>query len=289
MPGRRLLTDEIIPVSYQGLGFARRREVLRETIEAFTSAPPGYFQALAAQNLARWADEALPQPDQLTVSVHAMDWGALTLACTRKWGQTFAVLNMANAYVPGGGYVEGCPAQEENMFRRTDCHFAIGEEDMIPDIERYYPHKSALLNAERGRVYLDATHPRTCIRGPEDRSKQDLGYAWLAPEDVFPFFELRAAACDLRQGETFAPDEMRKRVGAQLDTLRDAKIRHAVLSAFGCGAFRNPAPEVAKIYRQELEVRRPDFHCVAFAIFYPGYGPNNVIPFTDAFDDWFAA
>jgi uncharacterized protein (TIGR02452 family) len=55
-----------------------------------------------------------------------------------------------------------------------------------------------------------------------------------------------------------------------------------VLSAFGCGAFRNPAHEVAKIYREELDARRAGFSHVAFAVFSPGYGPDNYTPFAEA-------
>ena len=119
--------------------------------------------------------------------------------------------------------------------------------------QRYSAPYTALLNAEGGRVYLDTSRPRVCIRGPEDRSNQDLGYAWLADEEVFPFFELRAAAVDLRgcpggydHGETV------RRCGAMLDTLIDGGVRHAVLSAFGCGAFRNPAERVAAAFREAL-------------------------------------
>ena len=46
----------------------------------------------------------------------------MTLELTRRYGTLFASLNMANAYGPGGGYTHGMVAQEENMFRRTDCH-----------------------------------------------------------------------------------------------------------------------------------------------------------------------
>ena len=35
----------------------------------------------------------------------------------------------------------------------------------------------------------------------------------------------------------------------------DAGVRHAVLGAFGCGAFQNPAPAVAACYREALEAR----------------------------------
>ena len=40
----------------------------------------------------------------------------MTAGLTRKYGVTFASLNMANAYCPGGGYTDGMVAQEENMY-----------------------------------------------------------------------------------------------------------------------------------------------------------------------------
>ena len=213
----------------------------------------------------------------------AGDWGEVTLDLTRRHGQTFAALNMANAYIPGGGYVEGCPAQEENMFRRTDCHFAIGDREMDPETERYRPEMSAVLNAEQGRVFLDVRRPRVCVRGPEDRTREDLGYAWLPHDEVFHFHELRAAALDLRDGSEFDPEAAGQRICAQLDTLIDARVRLAVLSAFGCGAFLNPAHEVAGLYREALSARSGEFDCVAFAIFHPGYGPDNLTAFERVF------
>lgn len=215
------------------------------------------------------------------------DWGDVTQALTAEYGQTFAVLNMANAYCPGGGYVEGMVAQEENMFRRTDCHFAIDRADMDMDEGLYDAAHSALLNAEEGRVYLDTARPRVCIRSSEDRARPDLGYAWLADDDVFPFYELRAAAVDLRDPSLrYEEGETRRRVAAQLETLISSKIRYAVLSAFGCGAFRNPAERVARAYAAELESRAAHFDVVAFAIFNAGYGPNNYEPFARVFAEW---
>lgn len=141
--------------------------------------------------------------------------------------------------------MEGASAQEENMFRRTDCHFHITDEEYSADLDRYRPHMTRLLSATDGRVYFDVDHPRVCIRGPEDRARPDLGYSWLADDEIFPFYELRAAAQDLRMVSAFDPADARLRIAAQLETLRAAGIRHAVLSAFGCGAFQNPAHEVA--------------------------------------------
>jgi uncharacterized protein (TIGR02452 family) len=100
---------------------------------------------------------------------------------------------------------------------------------------------------------------------------------------VFPFFELRAAAQDLRDGSAFDSHETRRRVSAQLDTVRAHGIRHAVLGAFGCGSFRNPADRVARVYREEISKREADFSLIAFAVFSAGFGPNNYIPFAEEF------
>jgi hypothetical protein len=61
-------------------------------------------------------------------------------------------------------------------------------------------------------------------------------------------------------------------------------VPHAVLSAFGCGAFHNPAHRVAKLYREEITARMADFAVIAFAIFAPGYGPDNYTPFAEVLD-----
>lgn len=76
-----------------------------------------------------------------------------------------------------------------------------------------------LISGKNGKIYLDTKQQRICIRGPEDRTKPNLGYQWLADDEVFPFYELRSAAQDLRGGIPFNDKETRRRIAAQLDTL----------------------------------------------------------------------
>ena len=79
---------------------------------------------------------------------------------------------------------------------------------------------TALVSGANGRVYLDTTTPRVCIRGAEDLTQADFGYKWLAPNEVFPFFELRTAAVDLRGNKKgFDARECRRRIDAQVTHL----------------------------------------------------------------------
>lgn len=274
----------------------QRQQILLKTLSALEAASAtGAYHRLAQMNLQRWRAQA-PNRTVMAVNdahpsckvlVRAGDWGAVTLALTKEFGTTFAALNMANAVYPGGGYTHGMVAQEENMFRRTDCHFAVDRSHIDPTTEEYVSWMTSLLEARDGRVYLDTDTPRVCVRGPEERNRADMGYAWLADDQIFPFYELRSAAVDLRGGDRgFSEEETVKRVRAQLDTLAAAGVRHAVLSAFGCGAFMNPTSRVAAVYAEELRSRAVDFDVVAFAIFNAGYGPDNLAPFEAAFDSW---
>jgi hypothetical protein len=278
--------DEAVRRGFGGAACARRRAILRETISAFEQAEPhDFYHRLAKANLDRWRSEVRVERAGCDVDVLPGDWGDVTQSLTRRYGACFAVLNMASPHVPGGAYVEGGIAQEENMFRRTDCHFRVRDDDYDVDSDRYRPAMARRLSAGGGRVYLDAACARVCIRGREDQSRADLGYAWLPHEQVFPFLELRAAAQDLRDGSTFDTNECRRRVAAQFDTLQERGIRHVMLGAFGCGAFRNPAEHVARVYREEIAKRMSDFAVIAFAVFSAGYGPDNYRPFKEAIAD----
>ncbi len=150
--------------------------------------------------------------------------------------------------------------------------------------QRYHRAESDLINAKHDRVYLDVERPRVCIKGPEVAGAPGAGYEPLARDDLFLFYELRAAAVDLRPSRAEGPyagsrpfdrAQMAKRIEAQLATLEQKGVQHAVLSAFGCGAFLNPAHEVAQLYREAILRRRDAFELIAFAIYDPGCACNN--------------
>ena len=230
----------------------------------------------------------------LKIHLKETDWGLLTHNLSQRYGKIFAVLNMANADKPGGGYYTGDAAQEENMFRRTDCHFYINRVDDVQlsraGVYIYTQAFTDLINGEGGRgVYIDTVYPRVCIRGPEIGPIQGGGYELLPDNQIFMFYELRAAAKDLRntgrdQIDNLTETHGRIRIQAQLDTLKRNNVRNVILSAFGCGVFMNNPDIIARIYAEELYIRRGSFDVVGFAIYHAGYGTENYSHFLNAFE-----
>ena len=265
----------------------KRIEILIDTLRKFDTETTKYYD-LAKENMLKWCKKVTPRdPNGLEVIVVERDWGEMALQCTKKYGSIFACLNMANSRKPGGGYEHGAAAQEENMFRRTNCHFSI---DRSTDIELnadktsyiYKQNMQDLISAKYNETYLDVEQPRICIKDKETYDKKDVdltnfGYTELSNDNIFLFYELRCAAAylDIKNGAKFEKEEMRKRIEAQFTTLKINGIRHAIMSAFGCGAFHNPPNEVAELYKECLERYKNDFDVIAFPIYYAGYGPNN--------------
>jgi hypothetical protein len=108
------------------------------------------------------------------VTVYSGDWGEVCQALTVVNGKRFAVLNMANAFVKGGGYWDGMPAQEENMWRRSDCHYF---EQLNPKEQAgYYPTPHPL---QGGVAHVDRIARVCTLLGACPRMMGGGGVGWL--------------------------------------------------------------------------------------------------------------
>ena len=272
-------------------GCAKRKQrvkILWETVEMWKK-KKSTMRALATANLGRWsqAPQQHVQPKRMKVTVVEGDTLDVVRLCTKGYGTMFACINMANSVHPGGGYTFGCAAQEENIARRTQLHFRFT--DSVVDADDCYTREMQdLINGKHGEVYL-STKPLICMRGRECFDHDDLGYRHLDDEEIFPFLELRAAAVDLRGKRRIdwsaVRAEMAERIDAQFKTLQKRGIKHIVLSAFGCGAFRNDPIMVAELYRDALRRYQSNLSVVVFAIFYAGHGENNFKIFKETLKD----
>eukprot|EP01059_Diplonema_ambulator_P016183 TRINITY_DN27526_c0_g1_i1.p1 TRINITY_DN27526_c0_g1~~TRINITY_DN27526_c0_g1_i1.p1 ORF type:complete len:305 (+),score=69.50 TRINITY_DN27526_c0_g1_i1:39-917(+) len=179
------------------------------------------------------------------VTVVNMDCVKAAMKVMEETGSAPVLLNMAAPHAPGVG-PHG--AQEENLHRRSNLKMCtIGRSDLYP-IPR------------GGCLY----HPDVVFfRGAEDE-----GYPFLEVPVLIPV--VSAAALRLRPIETWTEEHeatTEETVTSIFATAAEFKHKNIVLSALGCGAFHNPPPVVAKIFKKVLSEKFPDsFENVVFAI-----------------------
>ena len=187
------------------------------------------------------------------------------------------LLNMANAETPGGGYRRGAGAQEENLFRRSNYYLSLDAElDTKKEAERFYctetgdakavdPGQNFYPIAEFGAIY---TSGLTVFRHSEDK-----GYAFLE-KPLSNVCAIAVAAYDQRE-ERGAGDQnldekqvvgMRKKIENLFAVAHHHGHECLILSAFGCGAFRNPPLQVAEIFQSVIEQYAGYFKEIHFSI-----------------------
>jgi uncharacterized protein (TIGR02452 family) len=218
---------------------AARREVLEETLSLCEANPyQGTIKPYELESC-HWPAlppcHSLPRAHQPAFEVSREDCLVVAEREYRRSGEPPCVLNMASASRPGGGARHGAMAQEEELCRRTT---------LLPLLESLpYP-----------MVY---TREVTCGSFARDvwvmRHGPEQNYKFV--DRSFPVHIVTVAARALRNGEGFGEKQqriMRQRVEAVLHIAALQRCRTLVLSAFGCGVFRNPPAHVAQIFRDTL-------------------------------------
>ncbi|CAF1334220.1 unnamed protein product, partial [Adineta ricciae] len=186
------------------------------------------------------------------------------------------LLNMANQTTPGGGYKKGDGAQEENIFRRSDYFRSLDleldsyhdqraerfictsdcEKEPVGDEKRIYPMD------EFGAIY---TSGLTVFRHSEDR-----GYAYMKkPLTDVCAIAIAAYRVPELDDNRLAPEAavgMRKKIETIFSIAHRQGHDSLVLSAFGCGAFKNPPEHVAQLFLSVIEQYAGFFKEVVFAI-----------------------
>ena len=194
-----------------------------------------------------------------------------------KSGRKPLLLNMASATNPGGGYRKGDGAQEENLFRRSDYFRSLDVDlDDVSQPQRttrlhcssncqldpLTDHRTMYPMDEFGAIY---TSGLTIFRQPESN-----GYSLMdnALENVCAL-AIAAYHDPKLEGDMLTPKYavgMLKKIQNLFAIAYHHKHDCLILSAFGCGAFKNPPIHVAKLFRIVIEQYAGFFESITFAI-----------------------
>lgn len=164
-------------------------------------------------------------------------------------GERVLVLNMASDYVPGGGVRKGSLAQEEELCRRTTLYPALMA---VRDRDDCYP-------LAPGTVIVS---PRVTIVAKADPYEYESTWTTIAV--------VSSAAVRTREGDRGMA--MDRRIERLLHVCSTVPHDVLVLSAWGCGAFRNDPAMVARAFRDVLSRVATGSSEVVFAIM--GGGAN---------------
>lgn len=186
------------------------------------------------------------------------------------------LLNFASARNPGGGFLRGAKAQEEDLSRCSGLYACL-----MPQRTYYASNEPSPGDPVGGMLYTD--HIIHSPRVPFFRRKnRDLLPApYLASVITAPAPNATQA---LRRDPTALPlieAALRRRAGGVLAVAQDRGHRSLLLGAWGCGVFGNPPVIVASAFADWLTAPRfaGAFDRVTFAVFEPVRGRDTLAPF----------
>ena len=184
----------------------------------------------------------------------------------------------------GGGYLSGAGAQEENLFRRSNYVQHLADPNRQFDQKRSWSYPLPEFSCVYSTNVLIF------------RSSEQTGYAFLPEPIPMSFLAVAAYANPKLSSNGNLTNQMAENTKRKIRTMLSVALLHShdslVLSALGCGAFRNPPRHMALLFRQVLgEVEfNNKFKHISFAILDdhnsnkgPGSGQGNYRPFCDVF------
>jgi len=162
-----------------------------------------------------------------------------------RLGKT-CILNMASYKHPGGGVRKGAMSQEEELARRSMLMLGLPES--------YYPLKKNQFLYNENVTFIKDRNYNLC-------NPFDLDVITIAAIDF------RNVTVSNREQVDEFDQETRKKIRAMLWEPHAHGCDNLVLSAFGCGVFKNDPVTVAAIFKEELKNFSFLYDNIIFAIF----------------------
>ena len=322
--------------------YDKRRRFLRRVARETQSMMPMLMRALPGINpfhsvaVTPYTHEPLTRqtagfPDLPRTKVRVMNADSFNAAISlydegggknNKHQSRVAVLNMANEKNPGGGWLNGALAQEEDLCRRSSLSASL--QDIYPwpsPLFCLYTPDVVVFRNDMDANFCLSEWVGTSIKKAYEEEK-DPTASGTAGEFKFPYFDPNSKSrhCMSRLPRALAvPDKHivstisiaaitkppivsvegrdqfknpsdRQLTMAMMRLAVRAALVHGhdtlVLGALGCGAFKNPKYDIANCWREVLssDEFRGWFRTIVFAVL-DNKGDGNLEPFTEVLHD----
>ena len=175
-------------------------------------------------------------------------------------------MNFANAYMAGGGFKMGSPAQEESLCRCSTLYASISSEKAV---EMYHYNKTKHTVLESDYMLLS---PQVCVF--RDEECRLLKKPFSVSVITAPAPNRRGTA--MFASETRIAETFTRRIEILCKIAAVNGYKNLVLGAWGCGAFGNNAQKVAEYFRivlLDLGYAKC-FNNICFAIYGDAKSPN---------------
>jgi uncharacterized protein (TIGR02452 family) len=190
-------------------------------------------------------------------------------------GPDLVLLNFASARNPGGGFIKGAKAQEEDLARCSGLYPCLLTQPEYYEVNR----------AQDSMLYTDHLIYSPQVPWFRVHNRELLDDYFLASVMTAPAPNAGQA---LNRDPNSTPEieqALRRRAGYVLAIAQAQGHRTLLLGAWGCGVFRNNPSMVADAFGQWLESRRFQgcFERVVFGIYDSSKNQNTLRAFKDRF------
>lgn len=228
---------------------------------------PGQFDALELP-----APPPGAAPPRIEVTPETTGAAARRLLADEREAHVVA-LNFASAKNPGGGFLSGAKAQEEDLARCSALYACQIRHRAYYDENR----------ASGSMIYTDHLLYSPDVPFFRDEQRELIDEPFLVSIITSPAPNAGEAA---RHGQSDGVrPALEARAGHVLSVAAAQRHRVLILGAWGCGVFRNDPAQVADTFARWLEHPRfrGAFDRVVFAVYDKGKGQPNLGAFEDRF------
>lgn len=205
-----------------------------------------------------------------------------TFSCAQKLvrpGKKTAVLNFANAYIPGGSVKQGAMAQEECLCRSSNLYEALALPYHIRHYYKWNQKNTGDMGSDR-IIYV----PEVTVFKSDD----------MYPMELEEWFQVDVITCaapfyDTQKKKPVSKEKLEEVLFSRIKNIVEVAIANdvdrLVLGAFGCGVFNNPPELVAEVFKKILIQKgyASYFEQIVFAIKKTGVCCPNLYAFEKCF------